>query len=94
MGYRITYENGFIRKELIRNRRLSLELWGTGLSVAVLAVSLLVPRGRLWVRNLLLPGDEEITVAALEGMVEDLRDGEPLGEAVESFCREIIAGGA
>jgi hypothetical protein len=54
----------------------------------------MVPQGRLWLRDLLLPGDEEITASALEGMVSDLRAGEPVREAVEAFCREILAGGA
>jgi hypothetical protein len=54
----------------------------------------MLPRGRLWFRDLLLPGDEQVTSAALEGMVSDLRSGEPIGEAVETFCREILAGGA
>jgi hypothetical protein len=60
----------------------------------VLAVTFMLPRGRLWFRDLLLPGDEQVTSAALEGMVSDLRSGEPIGEAVETFCREILAGGA
>jgi hypothetical protein len=54
----------------------------------------MLPRGRWWFRDLLLPGDEQVTSAALEGMVSDLRSGEPIGEAVETFCREILAGGA
>ena len=58
-----------------------------------LAVSLMVPQGRLWLRDLLLPGNEDVTAAALESMVTDLRDGEAIGQAVESFCKEILAGG-
>ena len=73
--------------------RLKWRRWAIAVSAAALAVAMLVPQGRLWLRDLMLPGDEEITAAALEGMVEDLRAGEPLGEAVEAFCKEIIAGG-
>ena len=93
MGYRITYENGMIHKENIRQHRISWKWWGAGILAAAVAVTLMVPQGRLWIRDLFLPGDEEITASALESMVADLRAGEPLGEAVEAFCREIIAGG-
>lgn len=75
-------------------RQIKWKKWGAAFAAAGLAVTLMVPRGRLWVRDLLLPGDEDITAAALEGIVSDLRAGEPLGEALETFCKEIIAGGA
>lgn len=93
MGYRITYENGVAKKETVRLRRFRWKRWGAGAVAVALAVALMIPAGRLWVRDLLLPGDEEVTAAALEGMVENIRSGEPVGEAVEAFCREIIAGG-
>ena len=75
-------------------RQIKWKKWGAAIAAAGLAVTLMVPRGRLWVRDILLPGDEDITAAALEGMVSDLRSGEPLGDAVETFCKEILAGGA
>ena len=43
--------------------------------------------------ELLIPGDREITWRALEAMAADLRTGEPLGEAAEAFCREILSHG-
>ena len=94
MGYRITYDNGTIRKETVQVHRFKWKRWGSGCLAFVLAVTFMFPRGRLWFRDLLLPGDEQVTSAALEGMVSDLRSGEPIGEAVETFCREILAGGA
>ena len=42
----------------------------------------------------LLPGDPGVTAAALENLRENLAAGEPLGEAVTAFCREIIDGAA
>ena len=94
LGYQITYENGTMRKQTLRRRRIKWKRLGIGLSAAAMAVTMLVPQGRLWLRDLILPGDEEVTAAALEEMVSDLRDGQPIGEVVEAFCREIIAGGA
>ena len=94
MGYRIIYDKGTIHKETVRARRFRWKRWGIGFAGVALAAALMVPQGRLWLRDLLLPGDEEITASALEGMVSDLRAGEPVREAVEAFCREILAGGA
>ncbi len=93
MGYRITYENGIIRKKAVGERRFRWKRWGCGCLGVALAVALMLPQGRLLVRDLLLPGDEDVTAAALEEMVENIRAGEPVGEAVEAFCREILAGG-
>lgn len=93
MGYRITYDNGVAKKEVIRAQRVNWKKWGVVAASAAFAVTLMVPQGRLWLRDLILPGDEDVTAAALEGIVTDLRSGEPLGEAVDTFCKEILAGG-
>lgn len=93
MGYRITYENGVIRKRIVRIRRFKWKPWSAGVIATVFVLMLMLPSGRLWIRNLLLPGDEEVTAAALESMVSNLRSGESVGETLEVFCKEIIAGG-
>ena len=46
--------------------------------------------GLNWVKQVLLPGDPEVTAAALEHMVDDLRGGDSLLGAVNAFCREIL----
>jgi hypothetical protein len=94
MAYRITYGEGTIQKRTVKVPTLRWKRLMMGIVVSVLAVTLAIPTGRLWLRDLLLPGDEQITAAALESMVEDLRCGEPVGEAVETFCKGILAGGA
>lgn len=45
------------------------------------------------IKSLLLPGDPEITSSAFSSMVEDIRDGARLGDAVTAFCLEIINNG-
>lgn len=40
--------------------------------------------------NWLLPGDAAVTGAALNTMVEEIRAGESVSDAVTAFCREII----
>lgn len=46
-----------------------------------------------FVSRVLLPGDPEVTAAALENMVNDLRCGDGLWNAVTAFCREIVENG-
>lgn len=92
MGYRITYSNGIIEKKLFRDRRINWKRIPVIFATLAVAVTLAVPSGRLWLRNILLPGDEDVTAAALESLVEDLYSGESVGEAVQTFCREILTG--
>lgn len=49
------------------------------------------PSGREVVYDFLFPGGGKAAGQALETMAEELKQGSPIGEAVESFCREIMA---
>lgn len=40
--------------------------------------------------DFLIPGDPEITKAAVAGIVEDLRNGMPITDVIDSFCGEIL----
>lgn len=40
---------------------------------------------------ILIPGDAVVTASAFEGLVSDMREGAPVGEAITAFCREIIS---
>lgn len=91
MSYRITYTSfGEEKKRPAGNRK-----W-TGVMAAVLVIALVFGAiavkntGLRWVQNYLLPGDPAVTAAALEGMIEDLKNGDSLGNAVTAFCREIV----
>ena len=92
MGYRIEYSGGTaVEKPVLRHKRGKRTIVFAA-SVLLMAAFMLWPMGHRCVRDILLPGDEEVTAAALNDLVQDLSAGEPIGEAVESFCREIIAG--
>ena len=41
----------------------------------------------------LIPGDPDTTIAAFSAMVDQVGDGEPMKDAVRSFCEEIIVHG-
>lgn len=81
MGYRIEYGP--------RKRRGNV-IWI--LAAICLLASLLVPRTTL--ERWLLPGDAEVTKAALGQMLEAMRQGTPAGEAVTAFCQSIVRGAA
>ncbi len=54
------------------------------------AVYILWPQGKEVLRELLIPGDPDTTIAALEAFAQQLRGGESIMGAVECFCREIL----
>ena len=85
MGYRIVY--GKQEKKIISPKKTGLIV--TGIAVTAL---LLWPTGRSAVRELILPGDADVTAAALQNLVSELGEGQEFGEAVTAFCQEIIAG--
>ena len=90
MAYRITYDQSNVRKKSVRFPRIRWKRCAVLFSAAVLGLMVIIPAGRMWLRDLLLPGDEEVTAVALEGLAEDIESGVSVGEAVDAFCREII----
>lgn len=90
MGYLIEYDKGMTKKRAIYRKKSGA---GRILALALLLGTMLLPAGRTALRNLILPGNEEITAHALEALAEDLKAGDTVGEAVEAFCKEIIHGG-
>ena len=59
--------------------------------IFLLATCLWWPEGRLALQQLVLPCDREVTAEAFSDMVDQIRGGEALDEAVAAFCREIIS---
>ena len=83
MGYRIVYG----RK---KRQFCQLTKGKKVLAAAIVICVLLVMVCFLGGTEFLLPGDREISGAALENMVNAVRNGENISDAVASFCREII----
>ena len=48
--------------------------------------------GRMILQRILIPGDPETTLDAVHTFLDALRFGEPLSDAAEAFCREILIG--
>lgn len=84
MGYRIVYgEDPFEKTE--RKSHLRAMTAGFALALVVL-VRLFFPAGAQMLREVLLPVENE----AFMQLTEDIRNREPLGDAVTVFCRRIV----
>jgi len=92
MGYRIEYDRGNGKYE-IRRERLGTFWFAVGTVAVVLILCGALGQGRgAFVRSLVIPGEDTVTVQAFQNMTDDLRSGANLGEALESFCRFVIHG--
>lgn len=91
MGYRIEYDSGKRQYEVRRVQPWRLPLMIAGaFGVFLLLTCLLWPEGMEALRELVIPGDNAVTLRALEGMAEDLKAGASVSDAVAAFCKEII----
>lgn len=91
MGYRIEYgSSGDLRKPL-KSKRPYSAIAAAACVLALVAGAITVKQtGLTWVQEFLLPGDPAVTAAALENMVDNIKDGDSIAEAVTAFCREIV----
>ena len=92
MSYCVEY-NPELRKRYpeLKKPRMKLPVGALLCSVAaVAAVYMIVTSGVL---RYLIPGDPDVTTAALETLVDEIGAGEPVREAFVDFCKEIILSG-
>ncbi len=87
MGYRITYGQTVTYK-FIPNKKLHRRRFAVVIVVFALLAGLFSYRAA-WKQ--LLPGDEHITFQALSHMVENLKNGGTMKEAVTAFCQELVS---
>lgn len=91
MGYHIQYGET-IEKVILETpsvkKSSKLKLVIILLCVSVLCFA--VHQKKDIVTRYILPGDAEVTAAALDALVENLKEGDGFGDAVTAFCREII----
>lgn len=91
MGYRVVYEPVSKKVPLFREKRFRIPgMAAVCFLLFLLLVNGIWPRGREVLQKILWPGNGETTLLAAEAFVQELRYGEPIGDAVESFCREIL----
>lgn len=88
MGYRIEYEPSYGPRKR-RTPKLAV-LTALCMLLFLLLVNTFWIQGKQALRELLLPGDAAVTASALEDLARDLREGEKLSFALESFCKKVI----
>lgn len=90
MGYKISYEPiRKLRGAQTRRSRIGA-LVGIFFLLFLLMVNLFWAEGKDVLRDLVMPGDAAVTTAALNQLSVNLKQGLPVQESVEEFCRAIL----
>ena len=90
MAYDICYGAEVFRYEIPERKDANHRTFaGLMLILVSVAVTLIAIRLEA-VQNFLIPGDKAVTKVAFTNMITDIRDGEPVADAVVAFCSEII----
>ena len=91
MSYQILYVPAMNKKyKRTRNNETRIAKWlFMPLIVGILITCISVRPVREW----LFPGNPDVTDAAVQRMVESLRDGNGIGDAVSAFCLEVLRNG-
>ena len=90
LGYRIDYGQPCPAK--VRKKNPVSLILCTFLAVFMLIAGMLWPAMGTQIREFLIPGDADVTVAAFSELILDMREGESLGEALRLFGWEILHG--
>lgn len=91
MAYRIQYSGSTKYKFPSSKKEAPIIL--AGIIISLIFLVSIVPEIRTGIRDLILPGDAEVTYGALTAFAEDLKSGESVKEAITAFCQDIIANG-
>ena len=91
MAYRVEYGSGGTkRSEIGEKKRGRGKVWVCFL-LFLLLVRLFWPAGTEVLRKLVLPGASQTAFVQVQTLTEQIRAGEPFGQALESYCRRILA---
>ena len=90
MGYHISYNKGDKRHFRNCKRSSAPKRWVVVGCVIFLLSAIMLGFQYAPFRNALLPGDGEVTAHAVGVLINDLRSGESVREAITAFCIEVI----
>ena len=93
MAYKIIYDSDAQKYEVCEKKHSHFYAYcAVAFAIFVMLTCLFWPEGKRELQDLLIPGDNAVTMEALENMKDSLIDGADLKTAVSGFCREIIHG--
>lgn len=90
VGYRITYGQPFEGKQYSQPKGRRRAMTALALAVFLLLTHFFWPEGRAMLRQLLIPGDPDVTAGAFDTLVRQVRAGEAVSDALRAFCQEIL----
>lgn len=90
MGYRVDYQPVKKVRGVEERTARAPALTAVCFLLFLLLVNTVWPRGSEVVQGVLFSGNVTVTASALEEMVVELRSGEKLYSAVETFCRKVV----
>ena len=90
MSYRVVY-GPMPRQKPAGNGIFRLQIM-TAVCLLMLSMGIRAawPEGREVLRQYLIPGTATVTQEAFGNMMEGLQTGQPIGESVTAFCRQIV----
>ena len=93
MGYRIEYDTDTKYYEITpESKPRQSILTGISFGIFLAATFLFWPEGAQFLQEVLIPGDNAVTLKAFEALAENFAAGMGLREAAEAFCTEILSG--
>ena len=93
MGYRIEYDSGAGKYEIRKNNPfLGPALFGCTVGLLLTLIFTFWEAGGDYIRDALIPGENQVTLEALETLSQRLRQGESFQDSVAAFCTEILHG--
>ena len=87
MGYKIAYEKGSKVKFTTKNNRKLPKKTITLSCIIILAAVLIYAGAGKYLRDFFMPG---VTDDAFAALVDDIRSGEGVSDAVTAFCMDVI----
>ena len=90
MPYSVIYSTKGIAKFKSQSRNKRIKRLLLIVSGAVICFALCYAPVRNQLIQIFFPGDHEVTKVAATQMIEDIREGKPVREAVTAFCQEIL----
>lgn len=92
MPYRVTYGPPITPAAQKKDNFSRIRtLTASCLVVFAILVRLFFPAGCAQLRTILLPDPEDVSQAALDVFMDDLRNGGKLSDALYTFCAHIVA---